>query len=162
MKKFCLVVLALTLVSGAFAQDKWVGGSTSIVATDGSSSFDFVPEFGIFLTDAVSLEAGLGFGVASHHKAFSANVVGRYWLPLTNKLSYTPGVGLGFGHDNIAGLKVNSFDLNLYLGALNYQLNNKWAAGVNFCSLRLHNIFDHLTPAFALSSSTTVTVKYCF
>lgn len=162
MKKLCLIVMAIALSTGAFAQKMWVGGSTAIVASEGSSSFELAPQFGIFLTDAFSLEAGLGFGTASKVNTLAANITGRYWLPLSGNLSYTPGVGLAMNHGNVGGLKDTWFDLNLYLGALNYQFNSKWAAGVNFCSLRLGNVFNNLRPSFSLSSSTVVTVKYCF
>lgn len=166
MKKLCLIIAALVLSTGAFAQKKWVGGATSISAASGVAAFEFSPEFGYFVTDDISVEVGLGFGFASSINAFATNVTGRYWVPVTDNLTYTPGLGLGFTHGSadvgIATVKSSVFDVNFYLGAFNYAINDRWAVGANFCSLKLGNIFDHFTPSFGLSSSTVVMVRYCF
>lgn len=166
MKKLCILLVALALSVGASAQKKWVGGSTSISAASGASAFEFSPEFGYFVTDDISVEVGLGFGFASSINAFATNVTGRYWVPVTDKLTYTPGLGLGLTYGSvdvgIDAVKLSVFDVNFYLGAFNYAINDRWAVGANFCSLKLGNIFDHFTPSFGLSSSTVVTVRYCF
>lgn len=162
MKKLCLILAALALSTGAFAQKMWVGGTAAITAHSGASSFNFAPEFGLFVTDDISVEAGLGVGFGKSINNFAADVVGRYWLPMAKGLSYTPGVGLGFGRASVSGHGTNWFDLNFYLGAFDYQFNENWAVGANFCSLQFGNIFNDFTPSFELSTNTTITVKYCF
>lgn len=162
MKKLCLILAALALSTGAFAQKMWVGGTASVVALSGATSINVAPEFGLFVADDISVEAGLGAGFGKSINNFAANVVGRYWLPMADGLTYTPGVGLGFGRASVSGYGTNWFDLNLYLGAFNYQFNENWAVGANFCSLQLGDMFGDFTPAFELSTNTTFTIKYCF
>lgn len=163
MKRLCMIVLALVMTTGAFAQKMWLGGSASFTAS-GSARVALVPTFGYFVTEDISVEGQLGLSFGSSSSSYGLTAVGRYWLPLTEKLSYTPGLSLGFDltkYDYVDGLR-SQFDMVFQLGSLHYKVNEQWMLGANFCTFSLNDLFGGMATSFGLSTSSTISVNYFF
>ena len=94
MKKLCMIMLALVMTTGAFAQKMWLGGTGSLSAS-GSASLSLVPTFGYFLTEDISVEGRLNLAFNSSNIGVGVTAIGRYWVPINDKLFYTPGLSFG-------------------------------------------------------------------
>lgn len=164
MKKLLMVVLALAMTTGAFAQKMWIGGTGSLSAS-GSASLSLVPTFGYFLTEDISVEGRLNLAFNSSNIGIGLTAIGRYWLPINDKLFYTPGLSLGFSHTsytNGSNYKTSSFDLGLQVGSFHYKINDAWMLGANFSSLSVNNLGKGNTAKFNLTTSTNISVNYFF
>ncbi len=162
-----MILLALAMTTGAFAQKMWVGGSLSLSATSNTHNLDLRPSFGYFVAEQISVEGNINFDFNTTTNNYALVAVGRYWMPITDAVSYTPGVALDFNvvdYDNdYSSLKTDfAFGIGLQLGAFNYAVNDNWAVTANFCTLNLNRLFDDAYVNFGLSTSTTLTVRYFF
>lgn len=163
MKKFCMIALALVMTTGAFAQKMWLGG-TAAVSASGTATLNINPTFGYFITEDISVEGELGLSFGSNRANYGLTVVGRYWLPISEKLSYTPGLSLGFGvaHDSYWDTTTSNFNIAIKLGSFHYKLNDKWMLGANFSSFTLNDLGGGNYTYFSLGTSTTISVNYFF
>ena len=164
MKKLLMVMLALAMTTGAFAQKMWIGGTGSLSAS-GSASVSLVPTFGYFLTEDISVEGRLNLAFNSSNIGVGLTAIGRYWLPINDKLFYTPGLSLGFSHTsytNGSNYKTSSFDLGLQVGSFHYKINDAWMLGANFSSLSICNVGKHNNAKFNITTSTNISVNYFF
>jgi hypothetical protein len=106
MKKFLVIVVAMVLCSSAaFAQqkgDKYIGGAVGVnlqsikIESDSATDFSFGVnlEYAEFLANRFKVGVGFGYARTSgvHVLDVSANVA--YYVPLCEKLYYTPSVGI--------------------------------------------------------------------
>lgn len=163
MKKLAMIILALAMTTGAFAQKMWVGGSASFSAS-GSASIHLAPTFGYFVTEDISVEGRLNLAFTSSTNTFGLFAIGRYWIPITGKLSYTPGLLLGFDWTSSTHSSYNdsSFDFGVQIGSFHYKVNENWMLGANFSSFTLNDIGDGSYTHFNLTSATTISVNYFF
>lgn len=163
MKKFCMIALALVMTTGAFAQKMWLGG-TAAVSASGTATININPTFGYFITEDISVEGELGLLFGSNRANYGLTVVGRYWLPISEKLSYTPGLSLGFevAHDSYWDTTTSNFNIAIQLGSFHYKLNDKWMLGANFSSFTLNDLGGGNYTYFSLGTSTTISVNYFF
>lgn len=163
MKRLSMILVALVMTTGAFAQKMWVGGSLNLSATSNTHNIDIRPSFGYFVTEDISVEANLGLDFNNLYDDYGMVAVGRYWLPLTDAITYTPGLALDFNlRDNSYADADFNFGLGLQLGAFNYAIDGNWAVSANFCSLNFNRLFNDAYMNFDLSTSTTLTVRYFF
>lgn len=123
MKRFLVIAVALMLcTSAAFAQnkgDRYVGGYAGInlqstftesVKTR-SISYDFKFEYAEFIANHVKLGVNFGYANANSTHAYTITIDGAYYIPLCEKLYYTPGVEFGtvFGQKNMGDV---FYDIN--------------------------------------------------
>ena len=59
-----MIMLALVMTTGAFAQQMWLGGTASVSAS-GSATLNVAPTFGYFITENISVEGNLGLTFGS-------------------------------------------------------------------------------------------------
>lgn len=163
MKKLCMILLALVMTTGAFAQKMWLGGTASVSAS-GTATLNMAPTFGYFLAENISVEGKLGLTFGSNLGKYGLTATGRYWLPINEKLSYTPGISLGFGitHDSYWDSTTTNFDFAIQLGSFHYKVNDKWMLGANFSSFTLNDLGGGNYTYFSLGTSTTISVNYFF
>lgn len=163
MKRLCMIMLALVMTTGAFAQQMWLGGTASVSAS-GSATLNVTPTFGYFITENISVEGNLGLTFGSGVGTYGLTAVGRYWIPINEKLSYTPGLALGYKltHNSNLDINVSDFNFAVHIGSFHYKVNDKWMLGANFSSFSLNNIGDGNRTTFSLGTSTTISVNYFF
>lgn len=163
MKRLLTIIFALAMTTGAFAQKMWVGGSLNLSGVSNTINVDIAPSFGYFITEEISVEGNLGFNFKDLYDDYGLAAVGRYWLPLTDVITYTPGLVLDFNlRDNSIGDSAFNFGLGLQLGSFNYAIDGNWAVAANFCSLNFNRLFNDAYVNYNLSTSTTITVRYFF
>lgn len=134
-----------------------VGVSSSSQGDDKSSSFEFSPSFGFFVSNNIAVGASLSIGSSTQETAsvkisdestFAFGGFARYYMTPANNFSFFTGLGIAYGSskDNIAptetisgfGLSVNpgvSYFLSKHIameasvGILNYSTAKSDAAG---------------------------------
>ncbi len=163
MKKLCMILAALAMTTGAFAQQMWVGGSLNLSATSNTHNLYIRPSFGYFVADNISVEGTLGLDFNNAFNDYGLVAVGRYWMPVSNGISYTPGLAMDFRvRDYEYADSTFNFGLELQLASFNYSINDRWGVTANFCSLNFGSLFDNAYVNFVLSTSTTLAVRYFF
>lgn len=166
MKKLCLILAALALSTGAFAQKMWVGGALDGTIRKNVSTLYIAPEFGYFLTDNISVEGGLGLGFGYEISNFQLNAAGRYWFSLTDDINYNPGVCLQLNHGalDVLGERVSNtaFDVLFQVGSFDYAVADNWSVRFNFCQISLNSLFNKPSAEFSIKTEGTVTIKYYF
>ncbi len=166
MKKLCILLAALALSVGAFAQVKWVGGGLDATFSKDNSKFYIAPEFGIFVTDNISVEGAAGLGFTSGLTDYKLAATGRYWFDPTDDFSYAPGIRLELNHGvvNLAGEKYGQtgFDVIFQIGVFDYKIAPNWSVRFNFCEVSLNRLFDRPQAKFALKTEGSVAIKYHF
>ena len=102
--KLLLVILILTITTPTNAQkkgDMYTGGKLglSFYSFDGEglTSFAIAPEFGYFVTKNLKIGASLEYGVGLGTHVFTVNPNVAYYVPITDKLSYTPQANIHAG-----------------------------------------------------------------
>lgn len=145
MKKitFLLVAVIAMCVSTANAQSKgemYAGGNLSFGVSSwgggghmsNSVSFSIAPEFGYFVADNIKIGAEVKYSTsASHSFHVMPNVA--YYLPIVDKLYYTPqfSVGGGFQNGGDTGIFAMSFDI----ASLEYRPVENMALSVGLVNL---------------------------
>jgi hypothetical protein len=166
MKRLCVLLAILALSVGAFAQKKWVGGGLDASFKKDASSFYIAPEFGIFVTDKITVEGAAGLGFVSGLTDLKLAASARYWFDATDDICYTPGIRMELNHGivDLLGEKYSKtgFDVILQLGVFDYEIAPNWSVRFNFCELSLNRLFDKPQAQFALKTEGSVAIKYYF
>ncbi len=182
MKKFLMIIAALAVATGAFAQQQeqaggevkqtkeagagrmWLGSAVSFSAS-GAASINITPTFGYFVADNISVEGTLGLGFGSYHGHYGLAATGRYWLPIEDTpLVYTPGVRLGFDIDHYSNIDTTytDFSFGVQLGSFHYIINPSLSVSGNICGFSLSNIGKANSTSFDLTTTTTLSLNYFF
>lgn len=165
MKKLCILLTTLALSLGAFAQEKWIGGGFGGTVVKDASSFYIAPEFGMFVTDNISVEGNLGLGFSSSLSDYKLVATCRYWFDREDDICFNPGVSLELNHGVIKGLKKycqTGFDVRFQLCSFDYKIAPDWSVRVNFCELSLNSLFKNPQAKFSLKTEGSVVIKYHF
>lgn len=166
MKKLCVLLAALAISTGAFAQKMWMGGALAGTIEKSRNSFYFAPEFGYFLADNISLEGSIGWGQTSDLTNILFNVTGRYWFSVNDDINYNPGVCLQVNHGiaEVLGDKYSNtgVDILFQLGSFDYAVADDWSVRLTFCQLSLNSLFDNPNAEFSVKIESAVTIKYYF
>ena len=167
MKKLFISIVALCAVFNLSAQnkgEKYVGGNLGIATTsfivDGESAsaikFAIAPEFGYFVADNWKVGAEVGFTTAGNRVSIMPNAA--YYLRIVDKLYYTPGVAVGASFAKGA----NSFNLDLRLGAIEFQPAKNMALSMGVANLTYSRMHKTNNIAFELLYAPTVGFRYYF
>lgn len=148
MKKTIILLVAMTalLVSTVTAQDKgekFIGGNLKFaVSSSGSNGFmntgtyfSVAPEFGYFIADNVKVGTKLGYEVSSNAHAITLTPNIAYYLPIIDKLYYTPQLNIGGGLGIYSGYEAGIFALDLELASFEYKPNENWGFSTSLVNL---------------------------
>lgn len=149
MKKFLVIAVALMLcTSAAFAQnkgDKYIGGYIGVnhqnVSIDSASandtSFGFHLEYGEFIANRVLLGANVGYAYDSETNAYTVTIGGAYYVPLCEKLYYTPGIGFGAAFGTSASISevASGFGVSASLFSLEFKPTQHFSISASIVSL---------------------------
>lgn len=183
MKKFiyCLVAILALSVYDASAQkrgDKYVSGNlglgvTSAIIEDVGATgvvFTVQPEIGFFPVDNLMVGFSVGYDLESvsgdtAHTLFVGPKL-AYYVPLCEKLYYTPSLQVGFCFLAGDGAGVPGFDLNASLFAVEYRPSERVGISGSLLSLGYNLLAKDgvvlNTVDFGLSIKPTVGVKLYF
>lgn len=166
MKRLCTLLVLLAFSCCAFAQVKWVGGSFGSTVEKDASAFYISPEFGIFVTDNISVEGNAGLGITSNLTDYKLAATCRYWFDPTEDICYNPGISLELNHGvvDVLGKKHSQtgFDVRLQIGSFDYKITPNWSVRVNFCEVSLNDLFDNPQAKFSFKTEGSITIKYYF
>ena len=175
MKKYItLLVMAMALLTTtANAQKKgesYVGGNLKVALSASGSNgymstgtyFGIAPGFGHFIADNVKVGGEIAYEVSSnaHVIAISPNIA--YYLPITNKLYYTPEVCIGGGVGIYSGYVASIFSLTLNLATFECKPTESMGVAISLINLN-YNLIDR-TNSINVNAlySPTVSFKYYF
>lgn len=166
-KLFLLGLLALS--SNAYAQQKgdmFVGGNIGFeIATTNSisaSSFTIAPEFGYFVTKNLKIGASLEYGVGLGTHVFTVNPNVAYYVPITDKLSYTPQANIHAGLGASDGYKSGVFGFGLNFASFEYKPTNKFAITASLINFNYVYTDESHVASFDLLTSPTIGFRYYF
>lgn len=106
---------SLALNGGNASASATIDGTRTTVKNPSAFNFQIVPEFGIFVVDRLQVNVGLGYSLTrlepNKHSTDSENFYDftnlfvispgvSYYVPVCDKLYYTPGLSLGVGFGN--------------------------------------------------------------
>jgi hypothetical protein len=174
MKKmtFLFVVMAMfALTTNAQKKEQmYVGGtlgfSTQTYFAKGYSStgcmFSVAPEFGYFVADRIKVGAELEYGISggTHTLLVMPNVA--YYLPIVDKLYYTPQFSIGGGFGAGSGYINGAFAFSLNIGALEYQPVQNMAISLSIVDLSYAYVNKTNGLGFNFLTSPTVGFRYYF
>lgn len=174
MKKmtFLFVVMAMfALTTNAQKKEQmYVGGtlgfSTQTYFAKGYSStgcmFSVAPEFGYFVADRIKVGAELEYGISggTHTLLVMPNVA--YYLPIVDKLYYTPQFSIGGGFGAGSGYINGAFAFSLNIGALEYQPVQNMAISLSIVDLSYAYANKTNGLGFNFLTSPTVGFRYYF
>ena len=175
MKKFTILLIAAI---GAFATtvhaqekgDFYLGGTLGLgVSSSGSNgymhtstAFNIAPEVGFFVIDNLKLGAKLEYAVSSSRHTFTFAPNASYYLPIVDKLYYTPQLSIGGGFGVLSGNTQGVFDLSLNMLALEYKATDNIALSMSLVDLNYRMIGDSNNVDFHLFNTPSVGVRYYF
>lgn len=174
MKKITLLLAVMAMFAfTANAQKKgqmYAGGTlgfgVTTNATKGYSStgasFNIAPEFGYFFMDNLKVGAELAYGVSggSHSLLINPNVA--YYLPIIDKLYYTPQFAIGGGLRANSGSTSGAFALSLQLAAIEYQPLKNMAFSLSLVNFSYSRYFKNNNVHFGFLTSPSVGFRYYF
>ena len=174
MKKitFMFVVMAMfALTSSAQKKEQmYVGGTLGLAVhtsaakgySNTNSMFYIAPEFGYFVADRIKVGAELGYSVSSgtHSLMLMPNVA--YYLPIVDKLYYTPQFSVGGGFDATSGHTNGVFAFSLSIAALEYQPVQNMAISLSLVDLSYSRASKVNGIGFNFLASPTVGFRYYF
>ena len=145
MKRFLVIVVAMVLcTSAAFAQnkgDKYIGGYAGInlqstFISSGKynniSQKTYITSYGIkfeyaeFIANHVKLGVNLGYANTSNTYTYTVTIDGAYYIPICEKLYYTPGIELGAVFAQKNGTVITSgmnVEVNIYARGIGVTAN---------------------------------------
>ncbi len=106
---------SLSLSGGSTSASASVQGTRTTVREPSAFSFQIIPEYGIFVMDRLQVNIGVGYSLTrsepNKHSTDSENYYDytnlfvispgvSYYVPVCDKLYYTPGLSLGVGFGN--------------------------------------------------------------
>ena len=174
MKKmtFLFVVMAMfALTTSAQKKEQmYVGGTLGLAVhtsaakgySNTNSMFYIAPEFGYFVADRIKVGVELAYSVSagSHSLLLLPNVA--YYLPIVDKLYYTPQLSVGGGFDATSGHTNGAFDLILNVAALEYQPVQNMAISLSLIDLSYSRSNKVNGIGFNFLASPTVGFRYYF
>ena len=174
MKKmtFLFVVMAMfALTTSAQKKEQmYVGGTLGFTVQNYSAagysssgaSFSIAPEFGYFVADKIKVGAELGYSVSggSHTLLVMPNVA--YYLPIVDKLYYTPQLSIGGGVVAASGHANGAFALSLNLAAIEDQPVKNIAISLGLVDLSYTRANKTNGVGFYFLTSPTVGFRYYF
>ena len=175
MKKtvFILMAIATLYISPSSAQkkgDKFFGGNLKFALSSSGSNgymntgtyFSVAPEFGYFVTDKVKIGGEISYEVSSNAHAIVLVPNISYYLPIVDKLYYTPQLCIGGGIGIYFGYVASVFTLSLNLGSFEYKPIEK--LGISACLVNLnYNLIDKTSSVnFNILYSPSIGFHYYF
>lgn len=175
MKKITIlfVAVAAMFASAASAQQKddmYVGGTlgfgVSSIGTNGymstSASFNVAPEFGYFIADNIKIGVELAYGVSGGTHSLMLMPNAAYYLPIVDKLYYTPQLSVGGGFGANSGYTAGSFALSLNLASLEYKPVENMAISIGLVNLNYVRMEKTNNVGFGFLTSPSVGFRYYF
>lgn len=175
MKKFTILLIAAigafaTTVNAQEKGDFYLGGTLGLgVSSSGSNGymhtsteFNIAPEVGFFVIDNLKLGAKLEYAVSSSRHTFTFAPNASYYLPIVDKLYYTPQLSIGGGFGVLSGNTQGVFDLSLNMLALEYKATDNIALSMSLVDLNYRMIGDTNKVDFHLFNTPSVGVRYYF
>lgn len=152
-KSLLLLATILTLLtSTSYAQKRgeaYTGGNLKFALSSSGSNgymntgtyFGIAPEFGYFVTDRVKIGAEISYEVSSnaHVVALIPNIA--YYLPIFEKLYYTPQLNIGGGVGIYSGYEAGIFTIALDLATFEYRPIEKLGISISLINLN-YNLID--------------------
>lgn len=174
MKKitFLFVVMAMfALTSSAQKKEQmYVGGTLGFSIQNYSSngystsatSFNITPEFGYFFADRFKVGAELGYALSGgvHTLLVMPNIA--YYLPIVDKLYYTPQFSVGGGIVAASGYANAAFAMSLNLAAIEYQPAQNMAISLSLVDLSYTRANQTNGIGFYFLTTPTVGFRYYF
>lgn len=179
MKKFTILLIAAigafaTTVNAQEKGDFYLGGTLGLgVSSSGSNgymhtstAFNIAPEVGFFVIDNLKLGANLEYAYTSSSGVNSLVITPNvsYYLPIVDKLYYTPqvSIGGGMGFEN-GGYVDGVFYLSFNLLSLEYKATKNFALSMNLVDIDYSMIGGHYDSVyFHLLNRPSVGVRYYF
>lgn len=175
MKKFTILLVAVLAMSAisASAQKKddiYVGGtlgfSVSSISSNGyrssGASFSITPEVGFFVRDNIKVGASLAYSISggTHTLLLMPNLA--YYLPIVDKLYYTPQFSIGGGFGAYSGYAAGAFALSLNIAALEYKPVENMAISMSLVNFDYTLMDSSNGISFGFLTSPTVGFRYYF
>lgn len=149
MKKFLVIAVAMVFCSSAaFAQqkgDKYIGGAVGVnlqsvkIESETATDFSFGVnlEYAEFLANRFKMGAGLGYARTSGAHVLDVSVNAAYYVPLCEKLYYTPGVGISalYGIADSLSEKGYGVGFSASLFSLEFKPKEQFSISLNLVSL---------------------------
>lgn len=172
-----LLVVSVSTVSAQQKGDIYVGGNLGVnvasVIMDGESAtaaeFAIQPNVGFFVADKFMVGLGLGYSVTGGDGATHTLTVGpklSYFVPLCDKLYYTPSLDLLFCYAASDGYGFPGFGLGVNIVGLEYKPTERIGLSASLLSLdyvMLSNEWVTVnTVDFGLTFSPSIGFKYYF
>lgn len=172
-----LFAISVSMVSAQQKGDFYVGGnlgfSTSSVIIKGESAtateFAIQPHVGYFVADNLMVGLGIGYSVAGGDGATHSLAVGpklSYFVPMCDKLFYTPSLDVLFCYAASEGYGVPGFGLGLNIAGFEYRPTKRVGLSASVLS------FDYVmlskegltvnTIDFGLTFSPSIGLKFYF
>ena len=177
MKNFTILLIAAigafaTTVNAQEKGDFYLGGTLGLgVSSSGSNGymhtsteFNIAPEVGFFVIDNLKLGAKLEYAVSSSRHTFTFAPNASYYLPIVDKLYYTPqlSIGGGMGIEN-GGYVDGVFCVSFNLLSLEYKATKNFALSMNLVDIDYCMIAGHYDSVyFHLLNRPSVGVRYYF
>lgn len=182
MKRVIFVLMAVLALSATSASaqmkgDKFVGGdfglgvTSTIVLEDGATAVEFgiQPNVGFFVADNFMLGFSLGYAVQGGEGAIHTLILGpkiSYYVPLCDKLYYTPSLDVLFCYAASDGYGFPGFGLGLNIFGIEYRPTQRIGLSASLLSfdyvlLSRDGLSVH-TMSLGLSINPKVGVKFYF
>ena len=138
MKKIMMTIVAAFIATAMNAQG-YIGGSLGFKTTsyDGESTttWSIMPEVGYNLNDSWAIGTTIGYGQSGKGdaklKKFTVAPYVRYTVAKLDKVNVFLDGGVGYTHTDLAGAKVNSFNVGIEPGVA-VNLNDKLSFVAHF------------------------------
>lgn len=170
---FLLTTIIALSVSTANAQkkgDMYAGGNIKVtLSTSGSNGymstgtyFSIAPEFAGFIADKVKIGGEISYEVSSkaHVVGIAPNVA--YYLPIVEKLYYTPQLSLGGAFGVYSGYTAGIFTMTLGIGSFEYKPIEKLGVSISLVNMSYYLIDKTNSLNLNLFSSPTIGFHYYF
>ena len=180
MKKLLLTAIALMVVMGAFAQQKgdiYIGGNlgvgvtSTIMESESATAVEFTiqPNMGYFVADKFMIGFGLGYSILGGDGTTHTLTLGpklSYFVPLCDKLYYTPSLDILFCCAVLDGYSIPGFGLGANIVGFEYQPTEHIGLSASLLSLDYvmlsKNGLTLNTVDFGLTLSPSIGFKYYF
>lgn len=174
MKKitFMFVVMAMFALT-ANAQKKeqmYVGGTLGFAVQNQSvkdysataTAFSIAPEFGYFVADNIKVGAELDYSISGGSHTFLVMPNVAYYLPIVDKLYYTPQFSVGGGLGAASGYTKGAFALSLNVASIEYQPVENMAISMSLVDLSYAYMAKVNGVGFSFLASPKVGFRYYF
>jgi hypothetical protein len=175
MKKIAILLIAIAAlyISPSNAQkrgDRFFGGNLRFALSSSGSNgymstgtfFGIAPEFGYLVADRVKIGGKIGYEVSSNAHAVTLTPNIAYYLPIIDRLYYTPQLNIGGGVGVYSGYVAGIFTLDMELVSFEYRPTERTGISTSLASLN-YNLIDRTNSFnFSILYSPSIAFHYYF